>query len=43
MRRLLGYSTPYELDGFLKAHDVWADYTIDDLHCELADLRSLGL
>ena len=25
MRRLLGFSTRYELDGFLKAHEVWAD------------------
>jgi predicted HTH domain antitoxin len=43
MRRLLGFSTRYELDGFLKVHEVWADYTIDDLHRELQDLQSLGL
>jgi len=23
LRRLLGFETRYELDGFLKAHDVW--------------------
>ena len=28
VRRLLGFSTRYELDGFLKAREVWADYTI---------------
>jgi predicted HTH domain antitoxin len=43
MRRVLGFSTRYELDGFLKAHNVWADYTIDDLHREIQDLQSLGL
>jgi predicted HTH domain antitoxin len=42
VRRLLGFSTRYELDGFLKAHEVWADYTIEDLHCEIQDLQSLG-
>lgn len=43
LRRLLGFSTRYELDGFLKAHEVWPDYTIDDLHRDLQDLQSLGL
>jgi predicted HTH domain antitoxin len=43
LRRLLGFSTRYEVDGFLKAHEVWADYTIEDLHRELQDLQSLGL
>jgi hypothetical protein len=42
LRRLLGFSTRYELDGFLKAHEVWADYTIDDLRREIQDLESLG-
>ncbi|MGA8026676.1 MAG: UPF0175 family protein [Bryobacteraceae bacterium] len=43
LRRLLGFSTRYELDGFLKAHDVWADYAIEDLRREIQDLQSLGL
>jgi len=43
LRRRLGFETRYELDGFLKAHEVWADYTIEDLHRELRDLESLGL
>jgi hypothetical protein len=43
VRRLLGFSTPYELDGFLKAHEAWADYTLEDLHREIEDLQSLGL
>jgi len=43
LRRLLGFSTRYELDGFLKVHEVWADYTIEDLRREIQDLQSLGL
>lgn len=43
LRRLLGFSTRYELDGFLKAHGVWADYAIEDLRREIQDLQSLGL
>jgi len=27
LRRLLGFETRYQLDGFLKAHDVWPDVT----------------
>lgn len=43
LRRRLGFETRYELDGFLKAHQVWADVTIDDLRRDLEDLKSLGL
>jgi hypothetical protein len=42
LRRLLGFSTRYELDGFLKAHQVWTDYTIEDFQREREDLRRLG-
>jgi len=42
LRRLLGFETRYELDGFLKAHDVWMNYTIDDLRQEVATLQRLG-
>ena len=42
LRRLLGIATRYELDGFLKAHEVWANYTIDDFRRELHDLKRLG-
>jgi hypothetical protein len=42
LRRLLGFSTRYELDGFLKAHSVWTDYTIDDFQHDREDLRRLG-
>lgn len=43
LQRLLGFGTRYELDGFLKAHEVWADVTIEDLRQDLRDLESLGL
>ena len=43
LRRLLGFDTRYELDGFLKAHDVWADVIIEDLRQDLRDLESLGI
>jgi len=42
LRRLLGIETRYELDGFLKAHGVWMDYTIDDLRRDVATLQRLG-
>jgi hypothetical protein len=42
LRRLLGFETRYELDGFLKSHGVWMNYTIDDLHREVATLQRLG-
>jgi hypothetical protein len=39
MRRLLGFSTRYELDGFLKAHGAWADVIIEDLRRDVQDLQ----
>jgi Uncharacterised protein family (UPF0175) len=43
LRRLLGFDTRYELDGFLKAHGVWMNYTIDDLRREVDTLERLGI
>ena len=37
---LLGISSRYELDGFLKEHQVF-DYTIEDFDQELATIREL--
>ena len=43
MRKLLGFATRDQLDGFLKAHAVVEDLqTIADLELERQDLRSLG-
>ena len=36
LRRLLGIETRYELDGFLKAHNVWIEYSIGDAHRDAA-------
>jgi hypothetical protein len=42
LRQLLGFATRYELDGFLKAHEVWLDYSWEDFEQERAGLRRLG-
>jgi hypothetical protein len=42
LRRLLGIGTRYELDGFLKAHDVYEPYTLEDLERERAAFHRLG-
>jgi hypothetical protein len=41
LRRLLGYGTRWKLDGFLKAHGVYEDYTLEDFEQERQALRSL--
>jgi hypothetical protein len=38
LRVLLGIGTRYELDGFLKQHEIY-DYTIDDFGRDLATIR----
>ena len=43
LRRLLGLETSYEIDGFLKAHRVYEDYTMEDFEGERAALKSAGL
>jgi hypothetical protein len=43
LRRLLGYGTRWKLDGFLKAHGVYEEYTLEDFEQERQALRSLGL
>ena len=43
LRRLLGFETRYELDGFLKAHEVYEEYTMEDLERELESLKRLGI
>lgn len=42
LRRLLGFGTRVALDRFLKAHGVYAPYTLDDLEQERQDLQRLG-
>lgn len=43
LRRLLGFTTSDQIDTFLKAHEIWIDYTIEDLERERAALQRLGL
>ncbi len=40
-RTLLGIPSRYELDGFLKQHEVY-DYTIEDFDHDLATIRKLN-
>ena len=42
LRRLLGFGTRDALDGFLKAHDVFEPYSLEDLARERQDLQRLG-
>jgi hypothetical protein len=42
LRRLLGFQVLDEIDGFLKAHDVYDPYTVEDVEREAQDLERLG-
>jgi hypothetical protein len=42
LRRLAGIETRYELDGFLKRHEVWLDYTAQDLDRDRETPHRLG-
>jgi hypothetical protein len=42
LRQLLGFETRYELDGFLKAHGIFRDYTQADLDRERENLDRLA-
>ena len=43
LRRLFGFETSYEIDGFLKAHGVYDEYTLEDFERERQALKQLGL
>lgn len=43
LRRLLGFTTSDQIDTFLKAHEVWIDYTLEDLDREREGLQRLGV
>ena len=43
LRRLLGFGTRFQLDCFLKAHDVYENYTLQDLEQEIEGLQRLGV
>jgi hypothetical protein len=41
LRRLLGFETGHQIDEFLKAHEVFEDYMLEDLEREREGLRRL--
>ena len=43
LRHTLGFATGYELDGFLKEHQVWIEYDEQDLMHERTSLDRLSL
>jgi hypothetical protein len=42
LRRILNFATGAALDGFLKAHGLPIDYTLDDLERDRQDLIRAG-
>jgi hypothetical protein len=42
LRRLLGFETGHLIDEFLKSHEVFEEYSLEDLECERESLRRLG-
>lgn len=42
LRKMLGLAR-IELDGFLKAHGIYQDYTLEDFEQERQALRELGV
>jgi len=42
LRRLLGFQTSDQIDTFLRDHEVWIDYSMEDLEPECAGLQRLG-
>jgi hypothetical protein len=43
LQQLLGIETSFQLDEFLKAHDVWIEYTLEDAERERKSLQRLGV
>ena len=42
VQEILGLETPMEVDGFLKGHGVYADYSEQDLEEDLATSRRIS-
>lgn len=43
LRESLGLETSYELDGFLKQHQIWIDSDGEELAEDLQDMEQQGL
>ncbi len=41
LRRLLGFESRYELDGFLKQAGIYLDYDLEDLKQDLETIRKV--
>jgi len=41
--QLLGFETRWELDGFLKAHGIYDNYTLEDFERERQTLQGITL
>jgi len=41
LRRLLGFESRYELDGFLKNAGIYLDYDLEDLKRDLETIRKV--
>lgn len=42
LRQALGFAVLNEVDGFLKAHGVFEEYTLEELDREVAAMKRLG-
>ena len=42
LRRLFGFETSYEIDGFLKAHNIYDEFTLEEICQQVATLERLG-
>jgi hypothetical protein len=42
VRKILGYGTRMQVDGFLKEHGVYLAYTLEDLDCETENSREFS-
>jgi len=42
LRRMLGFETRYELDGFLKEHGMYEGFTFEEVEPQVETLKQLG-
>jgi len=42
LRELLGLETRYEMDGFLKAHGVYEEFTLEEIEDQVRAMERLG-
>ena len=42
LRAMLGLETRHEMDGFLKAHGVYQDFTIEEIEDQVRAVERLG-